>query len=127
MPPRMSWTNICDSIMKRDPLSKKYYRIKEVSELLELPQSTLRFWESQFSMIKPYRDAKGNRYYTPRDIEIIKMVRYLVKERGLKIEAALAELRNNREGIERRSEVIDRLKSIRDRLNEMIESLNVRK
>lgn len=113
--------------MKRDPLSKKYYRIKEVSELLELPQSTLRFWESQFSMIKPYRDAKGNRYYTPRDIEIIKMVRYLVKERGLKIEAALSELRNNREGIERRSEVIDRLKSIRDRLNEMIESLNVRK
>ncbi len=110
-----------------DSLNKKYYRINDVSELLELPKSTLRFWETQFSMLRPFRDSKGTRYYTPRDIEILKMIRYLVKDRGLKIEAALAELRNNREGIERRSEVVDRLKTIRDHLNEMIESLNKRK
>ncbi len=110
--------------MKRDPLDKKYYRISEVAELLNIPQSTLRFWEKEFTMLKPYRDSKGNRYYSPRDIEILKMIHYLVKERGLKIEAALAELRSNRQGVEKRFEVIERLKSIRDQLNGMINSIN---
>ena len=112
--------------MKQDSISKKYYTIREVSDLLELPLSTLRFWEKQFTMLKPFRDSKGNRFYSERDIEIIKMVRYLVKERGLKIEAALAELRRNRQGVERRAEVVDRLKNVRDRLNEMLASLNPR-
>lgn len=112
--------------MKQDSISKKYYTIREVSDLLELPLSTLRFWEKQFTMLKPFRDSKGNRFYSERDIEIIKMVRYLVKERGLKIEAALAELRRNRQGVERRAEVVDRLKNVRDRLNEMLASLNSR-
>lgn len=112
--------------MKQDSISKKYYTIREVSDMLGLPLSTLRFWEKQFTMIKPFRDSKGNRYYSERDIELIKMVRYMVKERGLKIEAALAELRRNRQGVERRAEVVDRLKNIRDRLNEMLASLNSR-
>lgn len=112
--------------MKQDPLSKKYYTIREVSELLELPLTTLRFWEKQFTMIKPFRDSKGNRFYSSRDIELIKMVKYLVKDRGLKLDAALAELKRNRQGVERRSEVVDRLKNIRDRLNEMLASINSR-
>lgn len=110
--------------MKRDPLNKKYFRISEVSELLNLPQSTLRFWEKEFTMLKPFRDSKGNRYYSQRDIEIIRMVHYLVKERGLKIDAALTELRNNRQGIEKRFEVVERLKSIREQLNGILDSIN---
>ncbi len=53
-----------------DNLSKKYYKISEVAELLGLPASTLRFWEKQFTVIRPKRNNHGTRFYTPADIEI---------------------------------------------------------
>lgn len=110
--------------MTKDSLEKKYYRIGDVSELLQLPQSTLRFWESKFSFIRPFRDSKGNRYYTPRDIELLRMIRYLLKERGLKIEAAQTELNRNRAGVERRFAVVERLKGVRNELEKMIRALD---
>ena len=66
--------------MKND-LNKKYYKIREVAEILNIPASTLRFWEGQFTIIKPKRNEHGTRFYTPSDIETIKMVHYLVKEK----------------------------------------------
>lgn len=110
--------------MKRDPLNKEYYRISEVSALLELPHSTLRFWETQFPIIAPYRDSKGNRFYRPKDIENLKMIKFLVKERGLKIEAAQAEIKNNKAGVDQRAKTIERLKSVRDQLQEILDVLN---
>lgn len=103
--------------MPMDTLNKKYYKIAEVAELTGLPQSTLRFWEQEFpDMIKPRRNAGGTRFYRPADIEAVHMVRYLLKERGLKLEAARAELARNRKGVTRRYETIARLRSIRERL-----------
>ena len=98
-------------------LDKKYYRIAEVAAIVGVPQSTLRFWESRFrGVIKPRRNAGGTRFYTPADVEAVRMVHYLVKERGLKIDAAIAELLRNREGVSRRFDAIDRLRRIRERL-----------
>ena len=57
-------------------LNKKYYKIREVAEILNIPASTLRFWEGQFTIIKPKRNEHGTRFYTPSDIETIKMVHY---------------------------------------------------
>ena len=68
-----------------DSLNKKYYKISEVAELLQIPASTLRFWEKQFTVIHPKRNDKGSRFYTPADIEKIRMVHYLVKEKGYKL------------------------------------------
>lgn len=71
-----------------DSLDKKYYKIREVSEIIGVPPSTLRFWEKQFPSISPKRNSGRTRYYTPGDIERIQMIHYLLKDKGLKIEAA---------------------------------------
>lgn len=108
-------------------LDKKYYRIAEVAAIVGVPQSTLRFWESRFrGVIKPRRNAGGTRFYTPADVEAVRMVHYLVKERGLKIDAAIAELLRNREGVSRRFDAIDRLRRIRERLVLLQQALDSR-
>lgn len=97
-------------------LNKRFYRIGDVAEILNIPASTLRFWEKEFTIIKPTRNAKNTRLYTPKDIETIKMIHYLVKEKGLKLDAAQAMIRRNRDGVSKRFEAIDRLKSVRAQL-----------
>lgn len=110
-----------------DSLNKKYYKISEVAEILGVPNSTLRFWESQFTIIKPRRNDKGTRFYTPRDIEIIRMIYFLVKEKGLKLEAAQSQIKHNHSGVSRRFEAIQRLRGVRDTLQQMLDALNRRR
>lgn len=107
-------------------LDKKYYKIREVASILELPASTLRFWESQFTIIKPKRNAHGIRLYTADDIEVIRLISYLVKSKGLKLEAAQEQIRQNRSNISRRYDAIRRLESIRMRLEDMLHALSTR-
>ena len=103
-------------VFSMDELNKRFYRIGDVADILGIPASTLRFWEKEFTIIKPVRNAKNTRLYTPKDIETIKMIHYLVKEKGLKLDAAQAMNRRNRDGVSKRFEVIDRLKSIKSQL-----------
>lgn len=107
-----------------DSLDKKFYKIREVSEMLNIPESTLRFWETKFSIIKPRRNAGGTRFYSPSDIEKIRMIHYLVKDKKLKIEAAQEQLRINSSGVSRKFEAIRRLKEIRNKLNDLLITLN---
>ena len=107
-------------------LDKKFYKISDVAEILGIPASTLRFWEKQFTIIKPRRNAKNIRFYTPQDIETIRKVYYLVKEKGLKLEAAQEEIRRNQSGVSKRFEAVDRLRSVRDRLSLLLDALNKR-
>lgn len=100
----------------KDKLSKKYYKIGDVAEILNVPTSTLRFWEKEFTVIKPKRNAKNIRVYTSKDIETIKMIYYLVKEKGLKLDAAQAMIKRNRDGISKQYEVVERLKQMREQL-----------
>lgn len=112
-----------------DKLNKKYYRIGDVAEILNVPTSTLRFWEKEFTVIKPKRNAKNIRVYTIKDIETIKMIYYLVKEKGLKLDAAQAMIRRNRDGISKQFEVVERLKVMREqliKLDNALCSLNAR-
>ncbi len=110
-----------------DVLDKKYYKISEVAEILDIPASTLRFWENRFTIIKPRRNDKGTRFYTPADIEKIRMVHYLVKEKGMRLEAAQEQIKRNQTGISKKVEALDRLKSIRDRLQIVLDALNSRR
>lgn len=110
-----------------DSLNKKYYKISEVAELLQIPASTLRFWEKQFTVIHPKRNDKGSRFYTPADIEKIRMVHYLVKEKGYKLDAAQDEIRRNSRGVSQRAEAILTLRQIRDRLATLVAALDARK
>lgn len=105
-------------------LNKKYYKISEVAELLSIPASTLRFWESKFTVIHPRRNDHGTRFYTPSDIDKIAQIHYLVKDRGLKLEAAQEQLRINPHGIDQRMRTVERLKDIKSRLEQMLQSLH---
>lgn len=107
-----------------DSLDKKYYKIREVAEILNIPASTLRFWESQFTIIKPKRNQHGTRFYTPSDIETIRMVYYLVKEKGLKLDAAQEQIRHNHSGISQKHKAIERLKNVRNELQSMLDALH---
>lgn len=100
-------------------LDKKFYKIGDVATILGIPMSTLRYWETQFTIIKPRRNAKNIRFYTPNDIETIRKVYYLVKEKGLKLDAAQEQIRHNRDGVDKRFEVVDRLKAIKANLLEL--------
>jgi len=107
-----------------DNLSKRFYKIGDVAEILNIPASTLRYWEKEFTVIKPKRNAKNIRVYTVKDIETIKMIYYLVKEKGLKLDAAQAMIKRNRDGISKRFEVVERLKSIREQLLQLDNALS---
>lgn len=73
---------------KPKPIEKAYYSITEVSELLELSPSLLRFWENQFDALNPKKGKKGNRMYTPKDIELIQNLKSLIKEKGFTLKGA---------------------------------------
>ena len=108
----------------QEELDKKYYKISQVADILGIPQSTLRYWEGRFTIIKPRRTDGGTRYYTPADIEKIRMVYYLVKERGIKLDAAQDMIRHNHSGVSKRFEVVERLKSIRMQLTRLLAAID---
>lgn len=92
--------------------------------MLDIPTPTLRYWEQQFSIISPRRNEKGTRFYTSADIDKIRMVAYLLKDRGMHIEKAREAIRHNHSGITKRYEAIERLKSIRSQLAALLASID---
>ena len=108
-------------------MEKLFYIIIEVAEIIGESTSLVRFWANSFpKQIKPKRNANGTRLYTPRDIEKIRMINYLVKDKGLKLEAAEQQISRNHSGVSRRYEVIERLQNIRNELSGMLDALNSR-
>lgn len=107
-----------------DATDKRYYTISEVAELLGLPMPTLRYWETRFTVIRPRRGSSGHRLYTPADIEKLRMVHYLVRDKGLHIDAAQEQLRRNHDGVSRHAAAVARLKEIRSELQSMLDAVN---
>lgn len=106
---------------------KKFYKIRDVSELLGLSASTLRYWESEFPECKPRRSNTNIRYYRPEDIEVLKIIHYLLKVKGLKMEAAKEQLRANRKNVSNRVKILDVLQDTRRQLEEIQRALTKRK
>lgn len=106
---------------------KLFYTMGEVSELFDVKPSLLRYWEEQFPTLKPKRNKKGNRLYSPQDVEQLKTIYHLVKERGMTIEGAKKALREQRkEGtVARNAALMERLQRIRTLLVEVREDLKV--
>lgn len=107
-----------------EDLTKSYYKIGEVAEILHIPASTLRFWEKEFTIINPKRNSRNTRFYTPEDVETIKMVYFLVKEKGLKLDAAQQQIKINRHNVDQRAEAVHRLKEVRNTLQKLLDSLD---
>lgn len=107
-----------------EKLTKLFYSISEVAAMFDVNETLLRYWEKEFpQQIKPKKNARGTRQYTPADIEQIRVVYNLVKGRGMKLAAAREALRKNKEGEVQALDVIVRLKSIRDELAKMRDEL----
>ena len=109
--------------VKADKDLKLYYSLGEVAEMFGVNDTLLRFWEREFPQISPKKGARGIRQYTKRDIETVRVVYNLVKVRGLRIEAAREALRNNYNATASATEVVDRLRAIREELVSIREEL----
>ncbi len=109
-----------------DRFYKKYYRIGDVSAMLDLPQSTLRYWESEFSELSPKRTTSGLRIYTPADVEMVEIIRFLLYDKGLTLDGAREHLRKNRRDTMRVHEAVKRLRAVRDRLTAVLGALDER-
>ena len=104
---------------------KLYYTMGEIAEMFDVNQSLIRHWEKQFSVLKPKRNKKGNRLFTPQDVERLKLIYHLVKGRGMTLEGARKALRQQRSagGVTRDAELMERLQHIRSLLVEVREEL----
>ena len=107
-----------DMALNKNKDLKMYYSIKEVAKELSVTETTLRYWETVFPQISPYKGANGIRRYTKDDIKILRTIYHLVKERGLTLSGAKRQFKSGgpKENAETNSEVIDRLKAIREEL-----------
>ena len=104
---------------------KLYYSIKEVAEMFDLNESTLRYWETEFPYLKPKTTGPNKvRQYSEKDIEQIRLIHNLVKVRGFKIASARKMINANRDGSDRKAEVITRLIDIRTELQAMKHQLD---
>lgn len=112
---------------KEVDIVKLYYSIGEVAEMFEVNASLVRFWEKEFDIIKPQKNKKGNRLFTPEDIENFKLIYNLVKEQGLTLEGAKKYLKENKKAVKhelkstknQQQEIEQKLKAIRNRLIEL--------
>jgi len=105
---------------KEKEIEKKYYTIGEVAEIFNVATSHIRFWESEFDVIKPKKNKKGNRQFTKDDIEKIKLIYHLVKEKGFTLQGARETIRaENIDKLQDNIAMIDSLKRIRSFLTEV--------
>ena len=75
-------------------LTKLYYSIGEVSDMFGLSNSLLRYWEGEFSELKPKKNRKGDRQFTVKEIEVVVLIHNLVKDRGFTIDGARKEMKD---------------------------------
>jgi len=104
---------------KEKVIEKKYYSIGEVAEMLKVATSLIRFWETEFDIIKPKKNRKGNRQFTREDIENVKLIYHLVKEKGYTLQGAKDLLKNGNDVLKEKIEVIESLKKVKNFLKEI--------
>ncbi|UCD60055.1 MAG: MerR family transcriptional regulator [Flavobacteriaceae bacterium] len=95
---------------------KRYYGIGEVARAFDVNTSLIRFWEKEFDVIQPKKNAKGNRKFTPKDIQNLQLIYHLVKERGFTLEGAKTHLREERQKTLSNFEIIQKLEGIKAEL-----------
>lgn len=105
--------------LNKDKNQRLYFSISEVAQMFDINESTLRFWEKEFDIIQPRKTTKGTRYYKQEDIDAVRLVFHLVKERGMTLAGARQKLKDNRETTIRQEEIVNRLKQIKEELLSM--------
>jgi DNA-binding transcriptional MerR regulator len=102
--------------MHIDLPEKRYYGIGEVAKAFGVNTSLIRFWEGEFDVLKPKKNAKGNRKFTPDDIKNLKFIYHLVKERGFTLEGAKTHLKEEKKQALSNFEIISKLEDVKNQL-----------
>ena len=110
---------------KEREIEKKYYSIGEVAEMFKVATSLIRYWEGEFDIIKPKKDKKGNRRFTKEDIEKIRLIYHLVKEKGYTLQGAQEIIRKDQHLTADKASMVNKLLQIKGFLNEIKDNLNV--
>lgn len=109
---------------KEKEIEKRYYTIGEVADDLGVATSLIRFWESEFDIIKPKKNRKGNRQFTKDDVKNVKLIYHLVKEKGYTLNGAREFIKNDVSAAVGKIDMIDSLKRIRTFLIELREEIS---
>lgn len=106
-----------------DQDKKLYYSIGEVADMFKVNTSLIRFWDKEFDIIKPKKNNKGNRLFTPADIKHFRLIHHLVKEKGYTLKGAKEFLKLNPDGIDKNVEIVNSLNKIKEELLQLRESM----
>ena len=98
------------------PVDKRYYSIGEIAKAFNVNTSLIRFWDKEFTILNPKKNAKGNRMFTPEDVKNLQLIYHLVKERGFTLEGAKTHLKEGQKKTLDKFEIISKLESIRTQL-----------
>lgn len=109
--------------MHIDLPEKRYYGIGEVAKAFGVNTSLIRFWEKEFDVLKPKKNAKGNRKFTPEDIKNLQFIYHLVKERGFTLDGAKTHLKEEKKQSLNNYEIISKLEKIKSQLIKIKENL----
>lgn len=101
------------------PEGKLYYSIGEIATAFEVNTSLIRFWEKEFDILKPKKNAKGNRKFTPEDVKNLQLIYHLVKERGFTLDGAKIHLKENQKKTLDKFEIIRKLEAVKAQLTEL--------
>ena len=104
---------------KEKEIEKLYYSIGEVAELFNVAPSLIRFWETEFDVIKPKKNRKGNRQFTKEDIDHVRTIYHLVKEKGFTLQGAKEMLKNDAHAVKHKIDMIESLRRVRTFLVEL--------
>ena len=110
--------------LKTEKKLKLYYFITEVAKMFGVNESLLRYWEKEFPFLSPKKAGGNIRQYTQADIENVRLVYHLVKEKGMTLAGAKQRLKQNRESVVSTAEIVDRLKRVREELLSMKRELD---
>ena len=108
---------------KENPTEKLFYKIGEVAKIFEVNVSLIRFWEKEFDILKPKKNKKGNRLFTKKDLNNLKIIYHLVKGRGFTLEGAKMKLKENKKDTINNFEIVNHLRDIRGFLVKLREAL----
>ncbi len=108
---------------KKPIIEKVYYSIGEVASMFNVNTSLIRFWEKEFPSVKPHKNKKGNRLFTKDDLEQLKLIHHLVKERGMTLEGARKKIKENQSETVDNFAIVDRLNQVRQMLIEIKDEL----
>ena len=108
---------------KEKETTKLYYSIGEVAEMFKVNTSLIRFWEKEFDILKPVKNKKGNRMFSKNDLENLRIIFHLVKERGFTLQGAKDKLKENKQDTVDTVEVVNSLNRVREFLLELKKEL----